>query len=210
MPRIQLPATTPKRRAWNKGRIIGQKRPLLPKQVWAIRARLELAGNLRDLALFNVAIDSKLRGCDLVRLKVIDLVSGERVRERATIVQSKTGQPVQFELTENTRDSVTAWVNAPEMIRCAFMFPSRFHNRPHISTRQYGRLLRDWVTAIGLEPSGYGTHSLRRTKASEIYRKTGNLRAVQLLLGHTKVDSTVRYLGVELEDALSIAEKIDL
>ncbi|UWR07125.1 tyrosine-type recombinase/integrase [Ruegeria sp. B32] len=210
MPRIQLPATTPKRRAWNKGRIIGQKRPLLPKQVWAIRARLELAGNLRDLALFNVAIDSKMRGCDLVRLKVIDLVSGERVRERATIVQSKTGQPVQFELTENTRDSVTAWVNAPEMIRCAFMFPSRFHNRPHISTRQYGRLLRDWVTAIGLEPSGYGTHSLRRTKASEIYRKTGNLRAVQLLLGHTKVDSTVRYLGVELEDALSIAEKIDL
>ena len=210
MPRIQLHATTPKRRAWNKGRIIGQKRPLLPKQVWAMRARLELAGNLRDLALFNVAIDSKLRGCDLVRLKVTDLVSGERVRERATIVQSKTGQPVQFELTENTRDSVTAWVNAPEMIRCAFMFPSRFHNRPHISTRQYGRLLRDWVTAIGLEPSGYGTHSLRRTKAAEIYRKTGNLRAVQLLLGHTKVDSTVRYLGVELEDALSIAEKIDL
>jgi len=210
MPRIQLPATTPKRRAWNKGRIIGQKRPLLPKQVWAIRARLELAGNLRDLALFNVAIDSKLRGCDLVRLKVTDLASSDRVRERATVVQSKTGQPVQFELTENTRDSVTAWVNAPEMICCAFMFPSRFHNRPHISTRQYGRLVRDWVTAIGLEPSGYGTHSLRRTKASEIYRKTGNLRAVQLLLGHTKVDSTVRYLGVELEDALSIAEKIDL
>ncbi len=210
MPRVQLPATTPKRRAWNKGRIIGQKRPLLPKQVWAIRTRLELAGNLRDLALFNVAIDSKLRGCDLVRLRVKDLVSSERVRERVTIVQSKTGQPVQFELTENTRGSVTAWVNAPEMIRCSFMFPSRFHDRPHISTRQYGRLVCDWVTAIGLEPSGYGTHSLRRTKASEIYRKTGNLRAVQLLLGHTKVDSTVRYLGVELEDALSIAEKIDI
>ncbi|MDX1742123.1 MAG: tyrosine-type recombinase/integrase [Ruegeria sp.] len=210
MPRVQLPATTPKRRAWNKDRIIGQKRPLLPKQVWAIRARLELAGNLRDLALFNVAIDSKLRGCDLVRLTVKDLVSSERVRERATVVQSKTGRPVQFELTENTRDSVTDWVHSPEMVRCTFMFPSRFHDRRHISTRQYGRLVRDWVTAIGLEPSGYGTHSLRRTKASEIYRKTGNLRAVQLLLGHTKVDSTVRYLGVELEDALSIAEKIDL
>ncbi len=210
MPRVQLPATTPKRRAWNKGRIIGQKRPLLPKQVWAIRARLELAGNLRDLTLFNVAIDSKLRGCDLVRLKVKDLVSSERVRERVTIAQSKTGQPVQFELTENTRDSVTIWTNTPEMMRTEFMFPSRFHDRPHISTRQYGRLVRDWVTAIGLEHSGYGTHSLRRTKASEIYRKTGNLRAVQLLLGHRKVDSTVRYLGVELEDALSIAEKIDL
>lgn len=210
MPRVQLPATTPKRGAWNKGRIIGQKRPLLPKQVWAIRARLELACNLRDLALFNVAIDSKLRGCDLVRLKVKDLVSSERVRERVTVIQSKTGQPVQFELTENTRDSVMTWVNSPEMMRIEFMFPSRFHDRPHILTRQYGRLVRDWVTAIGLEPSGYGTHSLRRTKASEIYRKTGNLRAVQLLLGHTKVDSTVRYLGVELEDALSIAEKIDI
>lgn len=209
MPRVPLPATTPKRRAWNKGRIIGQKRPLLPKQVWAIRARLEMAGNLRDLALFNAAIDSKLRGCDLVRLRVNDLVSSERVRERGTVIQSKTGQPVQFELTENTRESVMTWVNSPEMMRTEFVFPSRFHDRPHISTRQYGRLVRDSVTAIGLEPSGYGTHSLRRTKASEIYRKTGNLRAVQLLLGHTKVDSTVRYLGVELEDALSI-ERDDL
>ena len=147
MPEVRLPATTPKRRAWNKGRIIGQKRPLLPKQVWAIRARLELAGYLRDLALFNVAIDSKLRGCDLVRLKVKGLVSSERVRERATVIQSKTGQPVQFELTENTRDSVITWVNSPEMMRIEFMFPSRIHDRPHISTRQYGRLVRNWVTS---------------------------------------------------------------
>lgn len=98
----------------------------------------------------------------------------------------------------------------PAIIGCAFLFPSRFHDRPHISTRQYARLVQEWVTAIGLEPSGYGTHSLRRTKAAQIYRKTGNLRAVQLLLGHTKVDSTVRYLGVELEDALSIAESVDI
>lgn len=210
MPRVQLPAVRKKRRAWNKGRIIGQKRPLLPKQVWAIRTRLELAGNLRDLALFNVAIDSKLRGCDLVRLAVTDLVKDQRVRERISVIQSKTKRPVQFELTDNSRDTVSAWVRSPEMIGCPFMFPSRFHDRPHISTRQYGRLVREWVTAIGLEPSGYGTHSLRRSKAAEIYRKTGNLRAVQLLLGHNKVDSTVRYLGVELEDALSIAEKIDI
>ncbi|MDA8984062.1 tyrosine-type recombinase/integrase [Planktomarina temperata] len=204
MPRVQLPAVTPKRKAWNKGRVIGQKRPLLPKQVWAIRARLELAGYLRDLVLFNVAIDSKLRGCDLVTLAVTDLVKEDRVRERVSVIPSKTKKPVQFELTENTRDSVIAWARSPEMIGC------RFHDRPHISTRQYGRLVRDWVTAIGLEPSGYGTHSMRRTKAAEIYRKTGNLRALQLLLGHTKVDSTVRYLGVELEDALSIAERIDV
>jgi integrase len=141
---------------------------------------------------------------------VTDLVRDDRVRERVSVIQSKTNQPVRFELTENTRETVTAWVRSPEMIGRLFVFPSRFHDRPHISARQYARLVRDWVTAIGLEPSGYGTHSLRRTKAAEIYRKTGNLRAVQLLLGHTKVDSTVRYLGVELEDALSIAERIDI
>ena len=121
-----------------------------------------------------------------------------------------SNQPVQFELAENTRETVTNWIKSPEMIGCQFLFPSRFHDRPHISTRQYGRLVRDWVVSIGLEPSGYGTHSMRRTKVAEIYRKTGNLRAVQLLLGHTKVDSTVRYLGVELEDALSISERIDI
>ncbi len=207
---IQLPAITPKRPPWNKGRHIGQKRPLLAKQVWAIRARLELSDNLRDLALFNLAIDSKLRGCDLVRLNVADLVAGDRVRERVTVVQSKTKRPVKFEVSENTRQSIWTWVCRPEMLGRNFLFPSRFHERPHISTRQYARLVRDWVSAIGLEPNGYGTHSLRRTKAALIYRKTCNLRAVQLLLGHTKVDSTVRYLGVELEDALSIAEKIDV
>ncbi|CUK20289.1 site-specific tyrosine recombinase XerC [Ruegeria denitrificans] len=210
MPRVQLPAVTPKRRAWNKGRIVGQKRSLLPKQVWAIRARLEMARNLRDLLLFNVAIDSKLRGCDLVKMSVSDLVRDDRVRERVSVIQSKTRRPVQFELSENIRKTIAEWIKSAEMSGCRFMFPSRFHDRLHISTRQYGRLVRDWVAAIGLEPSGYGTHSLRRTKAAEIYRKTGNLKAVQLLLGHSKVDSSVRYLGVELEDALSIAEQIDI
>ena len=210
MSKIQLPVVRSKRSPWNKGRLVGQKRPLLPKQVWAIRARLELAGNLRDLALFNLAIDSKLRGCDLVRLRVADLVVGDRVRERVTVIQSKTNRPVQFEVSENTRDSIWNWFCSPEMLGCPHLFPSRLHNRPYMSTRQYARLVRDWVSAVGLDPSGYGTHSLRRTKAAQIYRKTGNLRAVQLLLGHTKVDSTVRYLGVELEDALSIAEKIDI
>ena len=207
---FQLPAITPKRPPWNKGRLIGQKRPLLAKQVWAIRVRLELSDNLRDLALFNLAIDSKLRGCDLVRLNVADLVAGDRVRERVTVVQSKTKRPVKFEVSENTRQSIWTWVCRPEMLGRNFLFPSRFHERPHISTRQYARLVRDWVSAIGLEPSDYGTHSLRRTQAALIYRKAGSLRAVQLLLGHTKIDSTVRYLGVELEDALSIAEKIDV
>jgi integrase len=184
--------------------------PLLPRQVWAIRARLELAGDLRDLALFNLAIDSKLRGCDLVRLRVADLVVGGAVRDRVSVIQSKTGRPVQFEVSENTRTSLLAWADSPGMCGCEHLFPSRVHDSPHLSTRQYTRLVRDWVSAIGLDPSGYGTHFLRRTKAALIYRKTGNSRAVQLLLGHTKVDSTVRYLGVELEDALSIAERIDI
>lgn len=145
-----------------------------------------------------------------MKLAVSDLVKDDRVRGRVSVLQSKTKRPAQCELTENTRKTVLPWVTSPEMFACGFLFPSRFHDRPHISTRLYGRLVRDWVTAIGLEPSGYGTCSLRRTKAAEIYRKTGNLRALQLLLGHAKVDSTVRYFGVELEDALSIAERIDI
>ncbi|MEM1076471.1 MAG: tyrosine-type recombinase/integrase [Pseudomonadota bacterium] len=174
---------------------MGQKRPLRPRQVCVIQTRLEIAGYRRDLALFDVAIDNKLRGCDLVKLVVADLVKDDRVREWVSVIQSKTKRPVQFAVTENTRETVLAWVKSSDVLACRFMFPSRFHDRPHISTRQYGRLVRDWVTAIGLETSGYRTHSLRRTKAAEIYRKTGNLRAVQLLLGHTKVDSTVRYFG---------------
>ncbi len=208
MSTIQLPAIRTNRRPWDKGRLVGQKRPLLAKQVWAIRARLELSGNLRNLALFNLAIDSKLRGCDLVRLTITDLVAGDRVRERVTVIQSKTKRPVQFEVSEHTREPIWNWVCCPEMLGYAILFPSRFHDRPHVSTRQYARLVRDWVSAVGLDPSGYGTYSLRRTKAALIYRKTGNLRAVQLLLGHTKVDSTVRYLGVELEDAIIIAEEL--
>lgn len=189
---------------------MGQKRPLLPKQTWAIRARLELAGNLRDLALFNVAIDSKLRGCRLVKLAVSDLVRDDRVRERVSGTRAKPSGRFSLNSLKTPTIPLPHGLSHRRCCGCRFMFPSRFHNHPLISTRQYGRLVRDWVAAIGLEPSGYGTHSLRLTKAAEIYRKTGNFRAVQLLLGHTKVDSTVRCLGVELEDALSIAEQIDI
>ncbi|MFV1497802.1 tyrosine-type recombinase/integrase [Phaeobacter sp. JH20_02] len=205
-----LPAIRMRHAPWNKGRIIGQKRPLLPKHVWAIRVRLELSDRVRDLALFNLAIDSKLRGCDLVRLRVVDVYAAGHVKERASITQSKTSQPVRFEITEGTRSSLQAWLDMPIMKSSEFLWPGRLHNRPHIGTRQYARLVRDWVKSIGLEPSAYGTHSMRRTKVAQIYRKTGNLRAVQLLLGHTKMDSTVRYLGVDLEDALSISESVEI
>ena len=210
MQTYNLPAVCPRKPAWNKGRIVGQKRPLAPKHVWAIRVRLEIAENVRDLALFNVAIDSKLRGCDLVTLRVADVYAAGQVKERASIIQSKTQKPVKFELTEGTRKSISVWLDDPAMIGSEYLWPGRFYDRLHISTRQYARLVRDWVSSIGLEPSSYGTHSMRRTKVAQIYRKTGNLRAVQLLLGHTKMDSTVQYLGVELEDALAIAEAVEI
>lgn len=205
-----LTAIRAARSAWNKGRIVGQKRPLKPKHVWAIRVRLELAENHRDLALFNMAIDSKLRGCDLVRMKIADVTASGQIKERASVLQSKTKNAVRFEITEGTRASLIRWMQDPQMAGSAYLWPGRFHARPHISTRQYARIVRDWVTSIGLEESAYGTHSMRRTKVTQIYKKTGNLRAVQLLLGHTKMDSTVRYLGVELEDALAIAESIEI
>lgn len=205
-----LPAVIPPCRAWNRGRLIGQKRPLQPKHVWAIRVRLDLAENIRDLALFNLAVDSKLRGCDLVRLLVSDVYVAGRVKERTSVFQSKTKQPVQFEITEDTRKSLRAWIDNPSMVGHDFLWPGRFHDPDHISTRQYARMVKDWVASIGLEPSAFGTHSLRRTKVAQIYKKTGNLRAVQLLLGHTKMDSTVRYLGVDVEDALAISEGVEI
>ena len=195
---------------WNKGRLIGQKRPLKPKEVWAIRVRLQLEERRRDLALFNLALDSKLRGCDLVRLQVSDVCVGSRVRDRATVIQRKTGRPVQFEITEQTRAAIRDWVANSVPGNEQYLFPSRFHDQPHISTRQYARIVHHWVERAGLDSSAYGTHSMRRTKAAQIYKKTGNLRAVQLLLGHTKLESTVRYLGIEVDDALSISEQVEL
>jgi site-specific recombinase XerC len=210
MPSETLPIVVPRRPAWNKGRIVGQKRPLAPKHVWSIRGRLEIADNRRDLALFNTAIDSKLRGCGLVSLKVRDVFAAGHVKDRASVTQSKTGKPVRFEVTETTRHALEKWIADPEMIGAEFLWPSRLHSSPHLSTRQYARIMREWVTCIGLEPTAYGTHSMRQTKVAQIYKNTGNLRAVQLLLGHTKMDSTVRYLCVDLDDALSQSEGIDI
>jgi site-specific recombinase XerC len=210
MSAVQLPIIRPVAPAWNKSRIIGQKRPLQPKHVWTIRVRREIADNIRDLALFNMAIDCKPRGCDFVRLKVRDVFVSGHMKERASFMQSKAQRPVQFEFTEQTRKTVQRWIESPATFGCDDLWPSRFHDSPHLSTRQYARILRGWVTLIGLEPSAYGTHSMRRTKAAQIYKKTGNLRAVQLLLGHTKMDSTVQYLGNELEDALEISEGVEV
>ena len=198
------------REPWNKGRLVGQKRPLKPKDVWNIRVRLQIKAGKRDLAMFNLAIDSKLRGCDLVRLKIEDVYANGRARDRATVVQKKTSRPVQFELTEQTRKSVEEWLAVVKGHDGRYLFPSRIHDQPHISTRQYARIVHSWVRSAGLDESVYGTHSMRRTKAAQIYKKTGNLRAVQLLLGHSKLESTVRYLGIEVDNALSISEQVEL
>jgi site-specific recombinase XerC len=198
------------RRAWNAGRKLGSKRPLKPKQVWAVRFWLERERRLRDRALFDLAIDSKLRGCDLVRVRIRDLVSGGRVRQRAIVIQQKTGRPVQFELLEPARASISEWLDRRGGTLDDYAFPSRTDHARHMSTRQYARLVDEWVTAIGLRREDYGTHSLGRTEAAIIYKQTGNLRAVQILLGHTKIETTVRYLGVDVEDALTLAEGTEI
>jgi integrase len=199
------PVTQP----WNKGKLTGAKPPLRPKHVWAIRTRLQLLKRFRDLALFNLAIDSKLRGCDVVSLKVVDVAPNGYAVDRASVRQRKTGSPVRFEITEQTRQAVDDHLSQRGVgAFTPHLFPGR-GPAGHLSTRQYAILLEDWLM-IGLDPCFYGTHSLRRTKATLIYKKTGNLRAVQLLLGHTKIENTVRYLGIEVDDALTVSEQIDV
>ena len=202
--------STMSRRPWNKGKMIGAKPPLRPKHVWSIRTKLQVEGRKRDLALFNLAIDSKLRGCDVVRIKVEDVAPRGHAIDRATVRQRKTGQPVKFELTEHTRQAIDDYLNATNKHPGEYLFVGRRGPGMNLTTRQYARLVSEWISSIGLDPLQFGTHSLRRTKATLIYKRTGNLRAVQLLLGHTKIESTVRYLGIEVDDALAIAEQIDV
>ena len=206
----EIPATAvPKRIPWNKGKLIGPRPPLRQKHVWAIRTRLQIERQVRELALFNLAIDSKLRGCDLIALRVDDVARNGHAIERTSVRQRKTGRPVRFELTEQTRQAIDDYLTNTGKKPGEYLFDGR---RPEesMTTRQYARLLADWLVGIGLDPHVYGTHSLRRTKATLIYRRTGNLRAVQLLLGHTKIESTVRYLGIDIDDALAISEQVDI
>jgi integrase len=198
------------RRAWNSGRKVGAKRALKPRQVWAIRFFLDQHRRMRDRALFDLAIDSKLRGCDVVKVRIGDLVLGGQIRGRAIVIQTKTGRPVQFELMSDARASLLAWLERRGGTLADYVFPSRIDHTDHLTTRQYARLVDEWIVGVGLRTEEYGTHSLRRTKASIIYKATGNLRAVQILLGHAKIENTVRYLGVDVEDALTLAEGTEI
>ena len=163
----------------NKGKIVGQKAPFKLKDIWALRVRLQMENRVRELALFNLGIDSKLRGCDLVALKVRDVCHGEQVASRAAAQDTATRQ---FEITPAARDAVHKWIRSASLKSDDYLFPSRIHGSPHLGTRQYARILEGWVAELGLDPAEYGTHSMRRTKATLIYRRTRNLRAVQLLL----------------------------
>ena len=188
----------------------GAKLALRPMHVWALRVRLQLARRIRDLALFDLALDSKLRGCDVVTLRLNDIIVGGTVRCRAMVLQRKTGRPVQFEITDQTRRSLSDWLQVRKLSASKWIFPSRMRSNHHLSTRQYARLVKQWVDLLGLDGASYATHSIRRTKVALLYRKTGNLRACQLLLGHTKLESTVRYLGVEVDDALQLSEALEI
>jgi integrase len=204
-----LTLPTPTRVPWNKGKLIGAKPPLRQKHVWAIRSMLQNERSKRELAMFNLAIDSKLRACDVVAIRVDDVAPNGYAVNRATARQRKTGRPVRFELTEHTRQAIDDYLKVSCKKPGEFLFTGSKSERS-MTPRQYGRLVSEWLISIGLDPHLYGTHSLRRTKATLIYRRTGNLRAVQLLLGHTKIESTVRYLGIDVDDALAIAEQVDV
>jgi len=154
--------------AWNAGKKLGAKRPLKPKEIWEIRFMLDREHRLRDRALFDLAIDSKLRGCDLVKVRICDLVSGGRVRNHAMVIQQTTKRPVQFELLEAARSSLLAWLQRRGGSLDNYAFPSRVDRLDHLSTRQYSRLVEEWVSGIGLRNEDYGTHSLRESSVTEI------------------------------------------
>ena len=194
---------------WNKGKLTGQKLPL-QRNTFGQSARACSLPKLRGTWLSSIwAIDSKLRGCDLVSLRVEDVATHGYAIERATVRQKKTSRPVRFELTEQTRQAIDDYLAASPRGPGEYLFAGRTNGRC-LTTRQYARLVSAWIGSTGLDYSVFGTHSLRRTKATLIYRRTGNLRAVQLLLGHTKIESTVRYLGIEVDDALAISEQVDV
>jgi integrase len=186
---------------WNKGKLVGAKLPLRVSHVWSIRTKLQIEGRKRD---------SKLRGCDVVAIRVDDVAPNGYAIDRAIIRQKKTGRPVRFELTDQMRMAIDEYLRQIGRKPGQFLFAGQSDGRRGLTTRQYARLVHTWVASVGLDPAKFGTHSLRRTKAVLIYRRTGNLRAVQLLLGHSKIESTVRYLGIEVDDAIEIAEKIDI
>ena len=199
---------TPPTGPWNKGKVVGRKPHLTPDQVTAIEYHLGHAGRTRDLALFRLAIDTMLRGVDLVQLQTVSVMPSGRVVERFGVGQQKTGKPLQVLLTDRTRKAVQAWYDEAGPKVWQFLFPGR--HKSHMTETQYRNLVKQWVALAGLDPTLYGSHSLRRTKPRAIYAATGNLRAIQLLLGHSSITSTQVYLGIDEAEALEVAAEFAL
>jgi integrase len=185
---------------WNKGAVVCRKLPLTFEEIRAIRKYLKTSKRIKELALFNLAIDSSLHVGDLLELRVRDVAPGGQVTERAKVTQQKTKKRIEFELSKPARDALSVWILQEELSPKQFLFPSRIHGSPHLSARQYGRIVDQWVTSIGLDRSDYGAESIRRTKATLTYMRTKDLQAAQLLLRHTRIRSTVRFLGIETGD----------
>ncbi len=193
-----------------KGKIVGPKRPFKSGDIWELRRYLKMKGRTRDLALFNLGIDSKLRACDLLDLKVSDIGSDQSVFQQATVVQKKTDVAVTFEITETARTTVLCWVRTASLSPDDYLWPSRNRRSKRLSMSQYSRIIKQFAQVLEIDTTAYATHSIRRTKVTLIYRKSQNLRACQLLLGHKKIENTVRYLGLDLDEALKISRDIDI
>jgi len=199
--------------AWNQGRSIGQMRPLTPEQVRTIRSLLDTKGSLRDIALFETAIDTMLRAVDLLRLQVATVTShGSAVAVEFNIQQQKTRQGVRVSLSTRTRDTLGKWIKQSGKGANDHLFTSlrRSVKAGPITREAYRLLVKSWVTSAGLDPALYSTHSLRRTKAAYLYERTQNVEAVRLLLGQSSVAATSHYLGLEESDALAIARRFEM
>jgi integrase len=200
-----------RKKPWNKGKIIGRKPPLTPEQVATIRTLLSQEGNPRDIAMFCLAIDSSLRGVDIVALNVSDVFEGWEIKERVTIEQSKTRERVTFALRGHTRKALQTLIEVEDKAYGDPLFVSQKGNKGRrLAVGQYRRLVKKWIELARLDPALYGSHSLRRTRVAHIYRKTANLRVAQVLLGHKSIENTARYLGIEEEQAMEIAEQFEI
>ncbi len=204
-----------KRSSWNKGVEVGPRDPFTPSNVRRIRKRLAKSGDagMRDLALFSTAIDTMLHASDLLSLTVKEVRQRNRImRDTLKVTTAGKGGVVRCTLSEETRSILESWIDSSVKKPRDHLFTARTKrpSRP-LTARQLGRLVKTWAAGIGLDPGTYGTESLRRTRATHILSQTGNLEAVRLLLGHSDIGSTARYLGaVKQTDPLAISRAYEI
>ena len=196
-------------RTQKKKRIEGQKKPFTRKEIGLIQELLKIKDDKRSLALFTLGIDSMLRASDLVNLEVETITDHEgKVKNKFSVIQIKTGQPVEITLTQKTIDYVQDWLNS-ESIYYGYVFKGATIDS-HLSIERYRVGIKNWVKSIGLNPREYSTHSVRRTKPSIVYKETGNIEEVKRMLGHTTLAMTSEYLGIDKEKVSDLATRINV